>query len=188
MGDHQVIPKLHDRLKAEEDIGLRIAYAATLADLGATTTIPTLFEVLNQTKNDKARIEITLSMAKMVSEENHFVTLVRGLQSDAGTTISQELMSLRSRLNKNTAAKQELVQSCSRATEAFGNDNIERGTQELISIIEAILFLTHDLVAQKLLQGSLDGLKTWGMQHPEYLLLALNILNEETLFSIGQAE
>jgi MFS family permease len=188
MGDHQIIPKLHERLKAAEDIGLRIAYAATLADLGATTTIPTLFEVLNQTKNDKARIEITLSMAKMVSEENHFVTLARGLQSDAGTTISQELMRLRSRLNKNTAAKPELVQSCVRATESFGNDNMERGTQELISIIESILFLTHDLVAQKLLQGSLDGLKTWGMQHPEYTLLALNILNEEALFSTGEAE
>jgi len=186
MGDHQVIPLLHERLKVEEDIGLRIAYAATLADLGATTTIPTLFEVLDQTHNDKARIEIALSMAKMVSGENHFVTLTRGLQSDAGTTISQELMRLRTRLDRNTHARPELVTACLRATEAFGTDHMDDGTQELIIIVEGILFLTHNLVAQKLLQGSLDGLKKWGMTHPEYTLLALNILNEETLFSSGK--
>ena len=186
MGDHQIIPLLHERLKVEQDIGLRIAYAATLADLGATTTIPTLFDVLDQTQNDKARIEITLSMAKMVSGENHFVTLTRGFQSDAGTTISQELMRLRTRLDKNTHAKEELVTACLRATEAFGTDNIGDGIQELIVIIEGVLFLTHNLVAQKLLQGSLMGMKKWGMEHPEYTLLALNILNEESLFSNGK--
>jgi len=188
MRDHQIIPMLHERLKSEDDIGLRVAYAATLADLGATTAIPTLFAVLKATRNDKARMEIMLSMAKMVSDENHFVTLARGLQSDAGTAIAQELMRLRIRLNKNTLAKDELVKACSRATEAFGNDNMERGTAELIAIVEGILFLTHDLVAQKLLQGSLDGLKKWGMEHPEHALLALNILHEESLFSTGEFE
>lgn len=188
MGDHQIIPMLHERLKAEDDIGLRVAYAATLADLGATTAIPTLFDVLNETRNDKARMEIMLSMAKMVSDENHFVTLARGLQSDAGTTMSQELLRLRIRLSKNKLAKEELVKACSHATEAFGNDNMERGTSELITIIEGILFLTHNLVAQKLLQGSLDGLRKWGIEHPEYALLALNILNEESLFSTGEFE
>jgi MFS family permease len=185
MGDHQIIPKLHKRLQAEKDAGLRIAYAATLANLGATTTIPTLFVVLNQTKNDKARMEIILSMAKMISDENHFVTLVRGIQADAGTTIAQELMRLRGRLGKNTAAKNELVEACSRATETFGNDNMEQGIETLITIIEGMLFLTENLVAQKLLQGSLDGLKQWGMEHRENVLLALNILNEETLFTTG---
>lgn len=188
MGDHQIIPKLHDRLKTEEDIGLKIAYAATLANLGATTTIPTLFMVLNQTRNDKARMEIVLSMAKMVGDEQHFVTLVRGIQSDAGTTMSQELMRLRSRLEKNSIATDKLVEACLHATEAFGNDNMKQGIDELITIIEGILFLTENLVAQKLLQGSLDGLKQWGMEHPENALLALNILHEETLFATGEAE
>jgi HEAT repeat protein/predicted MFS family arabinose efflux permease len=188
MGDHQIIPKLHERLKSEDDVGLRIAYAATLATLGATPAIPTLFEVLNQTRNDKARMEIVLSMAKMVSGESHFVALLRGMQSDAGTMIAQELMRLQTRLGKNTVAKKELVEACLRATEAFGTDNMEKGIDILIIIIEGILFLTENLVAQKLLQGSLDGLKQWGMQHPENILLALNILNEEMLFTTGEFE
>lgn len=188
MGNHHVIPILHDRLKNEDDIGLVIAYASTLAGLGATSTIPTLFDVLDNTQNDKARMEIALSMATMISDENHFVSLVRGIQSDMGTTISQELIRLRIRLNKNTVANQDLVKTCLRATEAFGNDKLQRGVDELVGIIESILFLTNDPIAQKLLQGSQDGLKKWGIDHAEYVLLTLNILNEERLFATGEFE
>ena len=188
LGDHQVIPLLHDQLKAEDDVGLQVAYASTLANLGATPTIPTLFEILNQTQNDKARMEIALFMADMVSDENHFVNLVRGLQTDLGTTISRELLRLRSRLNKNAVVNEALVRACSRATEAFGNDNLEQGTIELITIVEGMIFLTENPVAQKLLQGSLDGLKQWGIDHPEYVVMALNILYKDDLFASGELE
>lgn len=186
MGDHQIIPDLHERLKATDDVGLRIAYAATLAELRATSTIPTILEVLNQTKNDKARMEIVMSLAKMVSDENHYVTLVRGFYSDTGTAFAQEMMRLRTRLNKNTVVQDELVKYCTRATEQFGNDNLKDGYDTLSRIVEGSLFLAKDPITQKLLQGSLDGLREWGTAHPEYALLALNILNEEQLFASGE--
>lgn len=186
IGDHLIIPSLHERLRETDDIGLQIAYAATLAELGATSTIPTLFEILEQTQNDKARMEIVMSMATMVSDENHFVTLVRGLYGDTGTVLAQEMMRLRTRLNKNPVVNDALVKACTRAIEAFGNNNLPKGTAILMEIIEGMLFLTAHLTAQRLLQGSLEGLKRWGNDHPEYLLLALNILHEDQLFATGQ--
>jgi hypothetical protein len=51
-----------------------------------------------------------------------------------------------------------------------------------------MLFLTENPTAQKLLQGSIDGMQRWGVDYPEYMLLALNILNEEVLFTVGEHE
>jgi len=188
MGDHQSIPMLHERLKAETEIGLQVAYASALANLGATPAIPTLLDMLNNISNDKARMDITLSLAKMVSDESHFVTLVRGLNNDPATTISGELLRLRVRLNKNPVVNDIHVKACSRALEAFGNNNMENGLEQFKQIVEGMLFLVDNPTAQKLLQGSLDGMNRWGMEHPEYLLMALNILNEETLFAVGREE
>ncbi len=186
IGDHQSIPLLHERLKTEERVGLRIAYASALANLSATSTIPTLLDIVQETENDKARMDLMLSMAKMVSDENHFVTLVRGLNTDAGTTISQELLRLRVRLNKNPVVNDEHVKACTRAIEAFGHDNMERGMELLITITEGMLFLTDNPTTQQLLSGSIAGMKQWGITHPEYTLLALNILNEVDLFATGE--
>lgn len=188
IGDHQSIPDLHERLKNETEIGLQVAFASALANLGATPAVPTLLDILHDISNDKARMDITLSLSKMVSDENHFVTLVRGLHSDPATTLSGELLRLRTRLNKNPIVNDVHVKACSRGIEAFGNDNMERGLENLITIVGGMLFLTENPTAQKLLQGSLDGMQRWGMEHPEYILMALNILNEEALFAMGTSE
>ncbi|PJF33489.1 MAG: hypothetical protein CUN57_02030, partial [Phototrophicales bacterium] len=126
-------------------------------------------------------MEITLSMATMVSDENHFVTLVRGLHGDTGTVLAQEMMRLRTRLNKNSVVNETLVKACTRTIETFGNGNLHDGLPALIEIVEGMLFLTEHPIAQKLLQGSLEGMQKWGITHPEYMLLALNILHEENL-------
>jgi len=188
MGDHQSIPILHEYLKQETEIGSQVAYASALANLGATPAIPTLLDMLHDIGNDKARMDITLSLAKMVSDENHFVSLVRGLHSDPATTFSGELLRLRVRLNKNPIVNETHVKACRRALEAFGNEDMTGGIEHLISVVEGMLFLVENLTAQKLLQGSLDGMTRWGFEHPEYILLALNILNEDALFATGTRE
>jgi hypothetical protein len=188
IGDRQIIPELHERLKNETKISLKVAYASALANLGATAAIPTLLEKLNEIRNKKARMDITLSLAKMISDENHFVTLVRGCNTDPNTTLSGELLRLRIRLNKNPIVNDEHVKACSRGIEAFGNGDMQAGLDSLVTITTGMLFLTENPTAQKLLQGSIDGMQRWGVDYPEYMLLALNILNEEVLFTVGEHE
>ncbi len=182
IGDHGSIPQLHQLLRDETEIGLQVAYSSALANLGATSAIPTILDVLNLLENAKARMDIMVSLGKMVSDEKHFVTLVRGFNTDPATTISTELLRLRTRLNKIPAVNDIHVTACSKALEAFGRNDMEQGLDDFITIVEGMLFLIENPTAQKLLQGSIDGMIRWRTAHPGYILMVLNILDEEALF------
>ncbi len=176
LGDRDSIPVLHERLKHETDTGLIMAYAAALGNLRATEAIDTLFEVMRNIENEGARMELALSLARMLGEEHHFIRLLRQIRADAGTAAAQELMQLRNRLARSVSQEtRALLSTCS---ENFAREALDEGIAAIIQMIRALPpSAYYDDLAMRLLRGCADGLETFGAARLEYLIVALHVLH-----------
>ncbi len=177
LGDVDIIPILLNRLQDEDDKGLTIAYASTLANLHATSAINSIFTVMLQVENNKARMELATSLTRMVDGEHHFVNLLRQVHSDAGTAIAQELMHFKNNLKKGEQVDDESLIYLKSATDAFEQDDFAAGTEALINLLQALPPTLYDEVATELLQGCLKGLRQSRFKNIENVVLALTILN-----------
>lgn len=177
LGDVHIIPLLLNRLQDEDDKGLTIAYASTLANLHATSAIDSIFNVMMQMENNKARMELATSLTRMVDGEHHFVNLLRQVHSDSGTAIAQELMHFKKNLKKGVQADNEFLVYLKSATDAFEQDDFEAGTEALINLLQELPSTLYDEVSTELLQGCLKGLRQWRFKNIENVVLALTILN-----------
>lgn len=177
LGDTHVIPLLLSNLQDEEDKGLKIAYASTLANLNATSAISSIFKVLGETTNDKARMELALSLARMVDGEHHFINLLRQVHGDAGTAIAQELHNFRNHLPKNNPIDSEMLTQLKSATDAFERNDFTAGIEAFILLLDGLPPTLYDDVASDLLRGCLQGLKQWGFNNIENVVLILTVLN-----------
>jgi HEAT repeat protein/predicted MFS family arabinose efflux permease len=177
LGDTQVIPILLNRLQVEDNKALKIAYASTLANLHATSAINSIFKVMAQVENNKARMELATSLTRMVDGEHHFVNLLRQVHSDAGTAIAQELIYFKNHLKKGDQVDNESLVYLKSATDAFEQDDFAAGIQALINLLEGLPSTLYDEVATELLRGCLKGLRQWRFKNIENVVLALTILN-----------
>lgn len=176
LGDREIAPLLHERLRAEADKGLQMAYAAALGNLGAAEAIDTIFELAYTTENEGARMELALSLARMLGEEHHFIRLLRQVRSDPGTAAAQELMQLRNRLSRSvTSQTRSALTTCS---EAFAREALAEGVTGLIAMIRALPpSAYYDELALRLLHGCAAGMETYGPARIEYVILALHVLH-----------
>jgi MFS family permease len=94
LGDADSIPTFMERLRAEADPGLQIAYAAALGQLGAVEAAPELLRLLKATPIQGARLELALALARLVGHEDQFIHLFRQARADPGLATSQAVTTL----------------------------------------------------------------------------------------------
>lgn len=171
LGDKASIPVLHERLKVETDKGLRIAYASALGNLHAEEALDRLFEVLHSTKNEGARMELALAVARVIGGEQHFVRLLRQMRQDKGTTAAQVLMAWKRRAH----AEGSLAELSSEMVNAFAADHFTEGTALLSQVIGQMANGDH-AAPEKILHECAARFDEFGADRHEYLLLALHTL------------
>ncbi len=126
-------PLLLERLGEEKDKGLQMAYASALGNLEWAEAIPKLLQVLAETENKGARLELALTLARIIGSEHNFVALLRQVRSDPGTATAQALAIYRKRNGKKLSktALAELL-ACE---EALARAEIEHGCRLLGQLI-----------------------------------------------------
>jgi HEAT repeat protein len=175
LGDASIIPIILERLPAETDRGLRIAYAAALGKLQAAEAIDTLFSILDSTENEGARMELALSIARITGHEQPFIWLLRQARHDAGTTASQAISHLKKRLG--AFDNPELIRLGNETASLFARDDFAAAIPLLI---EMITLLPTDLCPErgaKIISECATRLRQHGAAHREYLILALHTLD-----------
>ncbi len=172
----EVTDLLLERLQTETDKGLQMAYAAALGNLQATSAIETLHRLLRQTTNEGARMELALALARMVGQENRFVSLLRRLRTDPGTTAAQELLHVRRQLRRSAAP--DLMDSLQFASDAFAAEDLAAGVVRLTDSLGLIAADTYfPGVAHQLLQHCAADLTEYGVERVELLVLILHVLH-----------
>jgi Na+/melibiose symporter-like transporter len=174
--DRTMIPTLMARLETEQDRGLQMAYASALGNLQADEAVPLLLRTLDAMPNPGARLELTLSLARIVGGEHHFIQLLRQMRSDHDTAASQAIGEVRRRVERARILGREAV-----AHLVAAGDALARG--ERIQGIRFLCAALHDFPPGALrdpggmiLDACVARLEETGDQHMEILLLALHVL------------
>jgi len=176
-----LIPLLHQRLKTEEDKGLRMAYASALGNLHATDTVGDLLQFLYETSNPKARLELALALARLVKDEYRFIQLVRTTRDDLGTGVAQALTSVKKKFDR-VAEKEEKIPTVDSCVTAFARGQIGDGIVALVEILQALPNEHFDETSRAILAECARRLDEFHEEHTEeshleYLLLTLYVLD-----------
>ncbi len=171
LNDQEIAPILLERLQNEKDKGLRNAYASALGNLRSVAALDTLFEIMEETENEGARMEIALAVARVLGGEHHFIQLLRRMRQDKGTTAAQVVSGWKRKLEKlNDADLLKLVNECS---ERFASDQMDEGALLLGQIIARLPRMPDDSIGRRILDECSKKLVALKMERFEYLLLAL---------------
>ncbi len=175
LGDASIIPLLLERLPAETDKGLLVAYAAALGKLEAVEAVDTLFSILDSTENEGARMELALSIARITGHEQPFIRLLRQARHDPGTTVSQAISGLKKRLSAFDSP--ELVRLANEAAGMFARDDFTAGIPVLIELVNLLPTDIGPERAAKIITECAARLRQHGAAHREYIILTLHTLD-----------
>lgn len=176
MGDVHIFPLLVERLKEEPDIGLQMAYASALGNLKAKTAVPPLLKLLKRVQNQGAQREIGLSLARIIGNEQQFITLLRQTKEDAGTTLSQSVTALEKRVIKNQPDNDVLATRLAECADLFARQKLLEGNSALSDAINLWLEQGEEKIMELILQACAEKLATPSLDDEAYTLLALHAL------------
>lgn len=177
LGDTTVVPLLLERLSRETDPGLRTAYASALGELKAASALDQLLTLLHTAKEKRARIELALTLARLVGNEHHFIQLWRQMRQDPGTTAAQAVTSMKKQLSQLGEDRQELNATLDACADALAREDLTQGAALVSRVIRLVSLENMDAAAAEILRHSAARLDEWGARRSEYLLLALHILH-----------
>jgi HEAT repeat protein/MFS family permease len=174
--DRTMIPELRKRLAVEEDKGLMMAYASALGNMRAEEAIGDLLALLDRMQNPGARLELALSLARIVGQEHLFVGLLRQMRDDQDTATAQALGNFRRRIERVRILSRERLQELSDAEDAFARGEREAGIELMVRGLAALPPGALTSAGATILTASLRQLRQSGASHLDYLLLALHVL------------
>ncbi len=104
---------------------------------GPTEAIGDLLALLNRMQNPGARLELALSLARIVGDEHVFVGLLRQMREDQDTATAQALGNFRRHIERVRILSREHLQELVASTDAFARGQREEGIQLMIRALRA---------------------------------------------------
>lgn len=177
LADKEMIPLLQRRLAQESDKGLQAAYASALGHLQAAEATEALLSLLHDIQNKGARMELALSLARIVGNERSFIQLFRQTRVDMGTAVSQSISSLQRKWRKVHGENHALTAVFTQCAESWGQNDLDMGASLMSRLIRLLpkdsLIPPSDLILHEC-GVHLDILEA---ARPEYVLLALHMMH-----------
>jgi HEAT repeat protein len=172
--DHEVAPMLLSRLQTEGDKGLLMAYASAMGNLGYAKATPELLKLLAVTENKGARLELALTLARIVGDEYTFIQLLRNVRSDPGTAMAQSISAFKRRLGRRQQVS-EISQRMNECAEELARGNLEQGEELLALALQSLPKSAFSEAGALILAECASRLEESGTQQ-EYVILALHVL------------
>ena len=177
LGDRTIAPLLLRRLETEEDVGLQLAFAAALGQLGAIEAVDRLLALLRESANAEARVEFSLALARLVGDEHPFIQLQRRVEAEPGTALSQAVTSLANKLARSRHSDAGIKGALDASARALAREELDSGIE---LFCQALRRLPADALAQPcgaVVRESLAQLGASGLARPEYAILVLHTLD-----------
>jgi MFS family permease len=176
MGDHDSAPVFLERLVDESDKGLQMACASALGKLRFGPATGPILRFLKATRNEGARLELALSLARLIGDESHFTNLVRGSRSDLATTTAQAVTSLKKKIRRQQLDEPELPVLMDDGADELARGNLEQGVALVVRLIQSLPEDGFDENGWAILQDCSASLTEFKSERIEYLLLALHVM------------
>ncbi|RIK36582.1 MAG: hypothetical protein DCC57_22350 [Chloroflexi bacterium] len=170
-----MIPELLARLDVETDKGLQMAYASALGNLRAEEAVGPLLALLAVTENRGARLELALSLARIVGEEHPFIQLLRQVRADPGTALSQAVAAMRKRQERG-ASGADLERTLTECEERLARGDLAQGCRLLARSLQEMPRERLDEAGALILAECARQMAQTGAEPLDYVLLALHTL------------
>ena len=177
MGCKEMAPLIRERLVNESDKGLQMACASALGSLRDHEATDGLLTLLQDTTIEKARLELALTLSRLVGDEHHFVHPVCHMRNDLGTTVAQELIAFKHRLERRTKTSNGAGSCLADCTNAFAHHDRNEGITKLVQLVHSLPLNHFDATSWQILTACTTALESPNEQHLEYFYLALHILH-----------
>lgn len=175
LGDLESAPLALAGVAEESDVGLLLAYSSVLGRLQIVEATDQLLALLAGSPSRSSRREMALALARLMGDENNFVTLLRQCDQEAGTALAQAVLALRKRLEKaegDAAASAALEQ----AARTLARHEIADGIAQLAGAIRLLPVEGQAPHVLALLEETTLRMEQFGVQRMEYPILALHAL------------
>ena len=176
LGDNGIVPFLLERLKTENDEGLRIAYASALGLLRCPQATDLLLPILRRTSRQTQRGELSLALARILGFEPNYIRLLRRLRNDPTTATAQAVLALRKDLARLLGRDRQLADLVKKCASTFGRDDFPTACKLLADIIRTVLTRQIDPLCAQVLGECGECLDEIGPQRREYILLSLHAI------------
>jgi len=177
LGDRAIAPLLLERLQHAPDKGLQMAYASTLGKLKFDEATGALLDLLHITENEGARMELALSLARIIGAESHFIRLLRDARQDTGTVTSQAVSALKKKIPKELENGDDLTASIHDCANALARNNLDEGALLLEQLLVQLPSARFGESCVLILEECAKRLGEFKATRLEYLLLALHTAN-----------
>lgn len=173
LGKQDIAPLLNERIASETDKGLLMAYASALGNLQDKNATTEILRLLRDFTNEGARMELALSVARMLGGERSFVQLVRAIRSDPGTTLAQGVLDLKRRQSR---AKLTPDPALDEIAGIFARGQVDRGLRAWGENLSGNPPPLEDDISSLILAECAARMSEWGAERIEYAVLALHVL------------
>jgi MFS family permease len=181
LGDMEAIPELLERLEAEQDDGLNLAYASALGKLGVGEALPTLLARLSVCDDESMCAELALAVARIVGNERGYIQLARAMRSQPGTTYAQTIAHARRQLTR-LRRRGEAVTSGLQAVglqaieETFAHEKLDEASRALGEWMVHAPASWYRTAGAVVIKEVACQLQEQGYARPEYVLLGLHTM------------
>jgi MFS family permease len=176
LGDTEMASVLAERLDHEPDKGLQMAYASALGSLQATEATQQLLSLLAETENEGARLELALTLARLVGDEHSFVQLLREVRDDPATALARAVESVKRSLAAVLEPQEDVDRLLTTAANTFARDDLTGGVALLVRVLHQVPVGAFDDPRPLILTTCTNELSCSGAARLEYVLLALHTL------------
>ncbi len=176
LGDAESLPLHLAEIAQETDVGMQLAYSSVLGRMQAVEATDRLLALLASSPSRSSRREMALAVARLVGDENNFVSLLRQCDQEAGTPLAQAVLALRKRLDKGEGGAGPASSALDLCAQTLARQELEPGIGQLA---EAIGLLPVDGQAPHvvaIVQEAALRMAQFGVQRMEYPILALHAL------------
>ncbi|MEI2692292.1 MAG: HEAT repeat domain-containing protein [Anaerolineae bacterium] len=172
LDDRESVPLALEGVAEESDVGMLLAHASMLGRMQVTEATDRLLALLASSPSRSSRREMALAVARLVGDENNFVTLLYQCDQEAGTALAQALLALRKRLDKGSAESSAL-EHCAKT---LARHEVAAGIDELAELLQMLPSEQQAPHVAAIVQEAARRMRQYGIERLEYPILALHTL------------
>ena len=178
--DEASAPTLLARFASEPDHGLRMAFASALGKLRVTAATEPILSFIYATHGKGSRLELALAVARLMSDEPHYIRLWRQTRTEPGTALSQAVDGLKKKLARSLDGHNHgaVTETLDAVADAFARDDLDRGAVMLGAFLGDLPLDDRTPARQAVLRECALRLPEFKAERYEYVLLALVALHQ----------
>lgn len=179
LGDNDSENLLLQGLANETNQGVRMAYAASLGQLGSRKALPRLLSYLRELDDDSSISEMALGIGRIVGQERRYIRLWRDLDNDMATYAAGAVHNIKKEIIQRNAQCALLGGHFDDCAGAFARGDTERAIKQLIEIAGKLPVDSFSQTATTVIRECISVLGKFNEKRKIYLVLILHTMISE---------